>query len=87
MRYQPRMVTDDLVALRQAALAGAGAVHMPAVVVREDLEDGKLVNLLPDWAPRTGVVHAAYASRRGLLPSVRALLDFLGDEFANSGIS
>ncbi|MBF8672023.1 LysR family transcriptional regulator [Pseudomonas putida] len=87
VRYQPRMVTDDLVALRQAALAGAGAVHMPAVVVREDLNDGKLVNLLPDWAPRTGVVHAVYASRRGLLPSVRALLDFLGDEFANSGIS
>lgn len=87
VRYRPRLVTDDLVALRQAALVGAGAVHMPAVVVREDLNDGTLVNLLPDWAPRTGVVHAVYASRRGLLPSVRALLDFLGSEFATSGIS
>lgn len=87
VRYQPRLVTDDLVALHQAALVGAGAVHMPAVVVREDLNDGTLVNLLPDWAPRTGVVHAVYASRRGLLPSVRALLDFLGGEFATSGIS
>jgi DNA-binding transcriptional LysR family regulator len=87
VRYQPRMVTDDLVALRQAALAGAGAVHMPAVVVCEDLNDGKLVNLLPDWAPRTGVVHAVFPSRRGLLPSVRTLLDFLGEEFEKSDMS
>lgn len=87
VRYHPRMVTDDLVALRQAALLGAGAVHMPAVVVCEDLNDGRLVNLLPDWAPRTGVVHAVFPSRRGLLPSVRTLLDYLGEEFEKSDMS
>lgn len=87
VRYRPRMVTDDLVALRQAALAGAGAVHMPAVVVCEDLNEGRLINLLPDWAPRTGVVHAVFPSRRGLLPSVRTLLDFLGEEFEKSDMS
>ncbi len=87
VRYRPRMVTDDLVALRQAALAGAGVVHLPAVVVCEDLNDGRLVNLLPDWAPRTGVVHAVFPSRRGLLPSVRTLLDFLGEEFEKSDMS
>lgn len=87
VRYRPRMVTDDLVALRQAALAGAGVVHLPAVVVCEDLNDGRLVNLLPDWAPRTGVVHAVFPSRRGLLPSVRTLLDFLGEEFEKSVMS
>ncbi len=87
VRYRPRMVTDDLVALRQAALTGAGVVHLPAVVVCEDLNDGRLVNLLPDWAPRTGVVHAVFPSRRGLLPSVRTLLDFLGEEFEKSDMS
>ncbi|WP_447749954.1 LysR family transcriptional regulator [Pseudomonas nicosulfuronedens] len=87
VRYRPRMVTDDLVALRQAALAGAGAVHIPAVVVCEDLNNGQLVNLLPDWAPRTGVVHAVFPSRRGLLPSVRTLLDFLSEEFEKSDMS
>lgn len=87
VRHRPRMVTDDLVALRQAALAGAGAVHIPAVVVCEDLNEGRLVNLLPAWAPRTGVVHAVFPSRRGLLPSVRTLLDFLGEEFERSDMS
>ncbi|MCP8466992.1 LysR family transcriptional regulator [Pseudomonas sp. ZM23] len=87
VRHRPRMITDDLVALRQAALAGVGAVHMPAVVVSGDLNDGSLINLLPDWAPRTGMVQAVFPSRRGLLPSVRALLDFLGQEFAHSDMA
>jgi len=28
------------------------------------------------WAPKHHVVHAVYPSKRGLLPSVRALLDY-----------
>ena len=40
------------------------------------------VHLLPDWAPKRYVVHAVYASKRGLLPSVRALLDYLGARFS-----
>ncbi|XEG69766.1 LysR family transcriptional regulator [Pseudomonas sp. abacavir_1] len=86
-RYQPRLITDDLMALRQAAVAGVGAVHLPSVVVREQLAGGSLFNLLPDWAPRTGIVHAVYPSRRGLLPSVRGLLDFLGQGFAHSDMA
>ncbi|MCY1419473.1 HTH-type transcriptional regulator DmlR [compost metagenome] len=87
VRYHPRLVTDDLVALRQAALAGVGVVHLPSVVVQADLNAGRLVNVLPDWAPRTGLVHAVFPSRRGLLPSVRALLDFLEEEFRTSDMA
>lgn len=87
IRHQPRLVTDDLVTLRQAAKAGIGVVHLPAVVVREDMAAGRLLNVLPQWAPRTGIVHAIFPSRRGLLPSVRALIDHLADEFASSDIA
>lgn len=87
IKHQPKLVTDDLVALRQAALAGIGVVHLPTVVVREDLAAGRLVNVTPHWAPRTGIVHAVFPSRRGLLPSVRALIDYLADEFAKSDMS
>jgi DNA-binding transcriptional LysR family regulator len=71
-----------MVALRLAALRGVGIVQMPKLVVGRDISDGTLVNVLPDWAPRTGIIHAVFPSRRGLLPSVRVLLDFLGAEFA-----
>jgi len=33
------------------------------------------------------VIHAIFPSRRGLLPSVRTLIDFLGEEFSRSDIA
>jgi DNA-binding transcriptional LysR family regulator len=51
-------------------------------VVWDDLQAGRLVPLLPAWRPQSGLVHAVFPSRRGLLPSVRALLDFLAAECA-----
>jgi DNA-binding transcriptional LysR family regulator len=82
IRHRPRFITEDMVTLRLAALRGVGVVQMPTMVVRRDLAVGALVDVLPDWAPQTGIVHAVFPSRRGLLPSVRALLDFLATEYA-----
>ena len=82
VRHTPRLVTDDMAALREAALTGAGAVRLPTLVVWDDLQAGRLATVLPDWRPSNEIVHAVFPSRRGLLPSVRALLDFLADECA-----
>ncbi|WP_175363736.1 LysR family transcriptional regulator [Pseudomonas corrugata] len=87
IRHAPRMVTDDLLVLRQAALAGIGIAHLPHVLVRDDLAAGQLVELVPGWAPKCGIVHAIFASRRGLLPSVRTLIDFLAEEFSQSDMA
>jgi DNA-binding transcriptional LysR family regulator len=81
--HRPRFVTEDMVTLRLAALRGAGVVQMPTMVVRKDLAEGALVDVLPDWAPPTGIVHVVFPSRRGLLPSVRVLLDFLAAAYAD----
>ncbi|MBA5827978.1 LysR family transcriptional regulator, partial [Escherichia coli] len=48
-------------------------------VVEDDLRNGTLVDVLPGWAPKGGVVHAVFPSRRGLLPRVRLLIDFLAE--------
>lgn len=82
VRHEPRLITDAMPALRVAALAGIGVVQLPTMMVRHDLLEGALVDVLPDWLPRAGIVHAVFPSRRGLLPAVRRLLDFLGEEFA-----
>jgi DNA-binding transcriptional LysR family regulator len=87
IRHTPRMVTDDLLALRHAALAGIGIAHLPSVVVRDEIAAGRLVELVPGWTPKCGIVHAIFPSRRGLLPSVRTLIDFLGEEFSHSDIA
>ncbi len=82
VRHTPRLVTDDRLALRIAALQGVGVVQLPTMMVQDDLRHGRLVDLLPDWHPRAGIVHAVFPSRRGLLPAVRGLIDFLAAEFA-----
>lgn len=82
IHHQPRLVTGGMLALRAAAVAGVGVVQLPTMMVRDELARSELVNVLPDWAPRREIVHAVFASRRGLLPGVRALLDFLAARFA-----
>ena len=84
IRHKPRFVTEDMVALRLTALRGVGICQFPTFVVEEDLRSGRLIDLLPDWSPRAGIIHAAFPSRRGLLPSVRALLDFLAKQYAET---
>ncbi len=81
IRHQPRLITRGMFALRTAAVAGVGVVQLPLMMVREQIQRGELVHVIRGWAPRREVIHAVFASRRGLLPAVRALVDFLADRF------
>ena len=80
--HEPRLATDDMAVLREAALIGVGIVQFPTMMIWPDIEAGRLVPVLPDWRPQAGIVHAVFPSRRGLVPAVRALLDFLAHECA-----
>lgn len=77
--HRPRYVADDLLTLKYAVLMGTGWSVLPDYMCRDELRDGRLVALLPDWEPPAGVVHAVFPSRRGLVPAVRRFLDFLGE--------
>ena len=83
--HQPRLITDDMIQMRLAAVAGVGVVQLPTMMVDKDLAAGTLVDVLPAWRPRGGIVHAVFSSRRGLLPAVRGLIDHLVAEFAPFG--
>lgn len=83
VRHQPRLVTQSMLALRDAALHGVGVVQLPTMFVADALRSGALVQVLPGWAPRPEIVHAVYATRRGQLPAVRAVLDFLAQQFTS----
>lgn len=80
--HAPRLVTDDMATLRAAAIEGLGVVQLPTLLIWPDVQAGRLVHVLPDWRPPAGIIHAVFPSRRGLLPSVRALLDFFAHECA-----
>lgn len=86
VRHHPRYVTDDLTALRHAALHGIGIAQLPCIVVEEDLKTGVLVDIMPGWAPKSGIAHAVFPSRRGLLPGVRLLIDYLATHYKGANI-
>jgi DNA-binding transcriptional LysR family regulator len=79
LSHSPRLCTDDLSTLRHAALQGIGAVLVPHLLVANDLESGALILLLTSLKAHVGIVHAVFPSRRGMVPAVRALLDFLSE--------
>lgn len=82
LEHRPVYTADDLMTLRYAVLAGTGICILPDYMCGQDISSGRLVNLLPGWAPRPGLVHAVFPTRRGMVPSVRRFLDFLGEHMS-----
>lgn len=86
LMHQPRYVADDLLTLKFAALQGTGMCFLPDYMCRREVEQGRLVHVLPGWAPPRGIFHAVYPSRRGMVPAVRRFLDFLGEHTNGEGM-
>lgn len=81
IRHNPRYISEDLMALRVAALAGAGICQLPEYIIQDDLKAGTLIPVLPEWTSRISVIYVAFPSRRGLLPSVRKFIDSVAASF------
>ncbi len=79
LEHTPRLVCHDFIVMRTAVLAGLGIALLPESVVRADLDSGKLEQVLPAWTLPLGVFHLVFPTRRGLLPAVRAFIDFLAE--------
>ena len=79
LQHQPRYVADDLQTLKLAILAGTGIGFLPESMSGAEQQAQLLVPVLPGWAPKPGVAHAVFPSRRGQVPAVRSFLDFLGE--------
>lgn len=80
-----RFVVTNGQALRELALAGLGVVMLPRWNVSDAIDDGRLVELLPDFEATASDFRIAawviYPSRRYLPMKVRAFADFLREKF------
>ena len=77
---EPRMAGNDILMMKQAAQDGVGIVALPCYICSEQIRAGTLKRVLPDWLAGEANITAVIPSRRGLLPSVRAFIDFLAVE-------
>ena len=79
-QHQPRLFCSDLDMALACAIAGLGLAMLPERFCRANFQSGELLHVLPDWSSREYTIHAVFMSRKGMLPSVRAFIDFLVDE-------
>jgi DNA-binding transcriptional LysR family regulator len=82
VRTQPRIHANNGDTCRAAALDHQGIILQPDFLVGDDLRQGTLVELLPDYASLTIGIHAVYPSRKYLPIKTRRMVDFLVTAFA-----
>jgi len=79
VEVQARLICGDFAVLLEAARRGIGVTLLPEFVCAPAVTRGELEVLLPEWSAPEGTMHFIYPSRRGMLPGVRALVDFLAE--------
>ena len=77
-----RVDSDDFGYNRAFILQGGCIGMLPNLLCRDDLRDGRLINALPDFVGRGGLLHLVYPATRNLSPKVKAFrelaLEILG---------
>jgi DNA-binding transcriptional LysR family regulator len=73
---EPLLATGSFDILMEAVRQGAGIALLPAANCQEALASGALVRVLPEWSGIDGILHLVFVSRRGMLPGVRAVIEF-----------
>lgn len=84
IRYKPRLQIDDPEAVALAVEAGAGIAVLPSFIVAPLLAAGRLVRLLPDWAPAPIPINVLYRTDFAPPTRVRAYVDYLFDTIGKS---
>ena len=79
VEIKPRVMGFDLPMLLALAVQGVGITLLPESVCADAVRRGDLQVVLPAWRLPQGIFHAAFASRRGMLPAVRVFIDFLAE--------
>jgi DNA-binding transcriptional LysR family regulator len=77
VRHEPMLIIDDMMLIRQAVVQGLGIAQLPLAFCSNEIQQGLLEVLLPDYAGPLSEIQVIFPSRRGVLPAVRSFIDFL----------
>ncbi|MGY3498923.1 MULTISPECIES: LysR family transcriptional regulator [unclassified Bradyrhizobium] len=77
VRVSGNLISNSGETLKLAALAGVGVFLAAGFLVRDELESGQLVRLLPEYRPVELTMNAVYPHRHHLSAKVRTFIDLL----------
>lgn len=83
-RISYAIAANNVLLLREAAVAGAGVLLAPEFAVQREIADGRLVRLLPEWSVLPLEVCAAFPASRQLSAKIRGLAGYLADHLASA---
>ena len=75
--YDPVLWSSDLSIIFEAAFAGVGIALLPAELAGPYVQDGRLMQILPEWHSEDVTIHLVFRAGHGLPPAVRAFVDHL----------
>ena len=73
----PRFQSNSLISVKEAVCANIGVAALPGYMCQAELKSGALRQVLPGWMAADARITALIPYRTGLMPAVRALVDYL----------
>jgi len=73
----PSLTLNNMIALRDAAVRGAGIALLPDYIVGDDIIAGRIKPILTDWPLVHGTINCMFAERQMLPTKTRMFLDFI----------
>ena len=77
VRVSGNLISISGETLRRAALQGVGILLAPGFLIADDLDQGRLIRLLPEYRPVEFAMNAVYPHRHHLSAKVRSFIDLL----------
>jgi DNA-binding transcriptional LysR family regulator len=77
VKVKGRLTINSGQALKNAALQGSGIIMQPALLLADEVSAGRLVRVLPAYAPPARPIYLLYSRAGRLTPKVRTFVDFL----------
>lgn len=74
---RPQFYADESLSLLKAAEAGLGIVCLPEGISAQSVKEGQLLRVLPAWIAGRVMTTILTPYKRGQLPAVRTVIDFL----------
>ncbi len=76
VNVQPRIAINDYAGVQSAVINGLGISEIPQILCGPDLQNGRLVEVMPKWQFALVTLSAVYPSNRNLSRLVRLFKDF-----------
>lgn len=77
------IVANNSLALKEIVLGGAAIARIPTFLIGPEVAEGKLINLLPDFANPTKSIYAVFPNRLYMPSKTRVFIDFLAEKISD----